>query len=93
MAGQATAPRVMTARYAGTCGGCGEAIAAGESINYGGRGLVSHEACPLPAKPVSSGRTSRRGYRGSRYAYTSGGARMTNRYSRCEDAPCCGCCD
>ena len=26
-------------------------------------------------------------------AYTSGGARMTNRYGRCEDAPCCGCCD
>lgn len=28
-----------------------------------------------------------------RYAYTSGGARMTDRHSRCEDAPCCGCCD
>ena len=27
------------------------------------------------------------------YAYTSGGARMTSRYGRCEDAPCCGCCD
>jgi hypothetical protein len=27
------------------------------------------------------------------YAYTSGGARMSNRYGRCEDAPCCGCCD
>jgi len=27
------------------------------------------------------------------YAYSSSGARMSNRYSRCEDAPCCGCCD
>ena len=27
------------------------------------------------------------------YAYTSGGARMTSRRGRCEDAPCCGCCD
>ena len=27
------------------------------------------------------------------YAYSSSGARMTDRYSRCEDAPCCGCCD
>jgi hypothetical protein len=27
------------------------------------------------------------------YAYTSSGARMTSRYGRCEDAPCCGCCD
>ena len=26
-------------------------------------------------------------------AYTSSGARMTDRFSRCEDAPCCGCCD
>lgn len=27
------------------------------------------------------------------YAYSSSGARMSNRYARCEDAPCCGCCD
>jgi hypothetical protein len=27
------------------------------------------------------------------YAYTSSGARMTSRRGRCEDAPCCGCCD
>ena len=27
------------------------------------------------------------------YAYTSSGARMTSRQGRCEDAPCCGCCD
>jgi hypothetical protein len=30
---------------------------------------------------------------GGKYAYTSGGARMTERSQRCEDAPCCGCCD
>jgi hypothetical protein len=29
----------------------------------------------------------------TKYAYTPGGARMTERSSRCEDAPCCGCCD
>jgi hypothetical protein len=27
------------------------------------------------------------------HAYTSSGARMTSRQGRCEDAPCCGCCD
>jgi hypothetical protein len=27
------------------------------------------------------------------YAYTNTGARMTSRRGRCEDAPCCGCCD
>lgn len=32
-------------------------------------------------------------YSGSKYAYTSGGARMTMSSQRCEDAPCCGCCD
>ena len=29
----------------------------------------------------------------SKYAYTSSGARMTMSSRRCEDAPCCGCCD
>jgi hypothetical protein len=33
------------------------------------------------------------GSRGSKYAYTSTGARMTMSSRRCEDAPCCGCCD
>jgi hypothetical protein len=30
---------------------------------------------------------------GSKYAYTASGARMTMSSRRCEDAPCCGCCD
>ena len=30
---------------------------------------------------------------GPRYAYTASGARMTLASARCEDAPCCGCCD
>jgi hypothetical protein len=30
---------------------------------------------------------------GSKYAYTADGARMTVSSRRCEDAPCCGCCD
>lgn len=29
----------------------------------------------------------------SKYAYTASGARMTASSRRCEDAPCCGCCD
>lgn len=32
-------------------------------------------------------------YSGSKYAYTSSGARVTMSSRRCEDAPCCGCCD
>jgi hypothetical protein len=38
--------------------------------------------------PASEARPARRSY-----AYTSSGARMSSRYGRCEDAPCCGCCD
>jgi len=30
---------------------------------------------------------------GPKYAYTASGARMTMASARCEDAPCCGCCD
>ncbi len=30
---------------------------------------------------------------GGKYAYTSTGARMTMSSQRCEDSPCCGCCD
>jgi hypothetical protein len=41
-------------------------------------------AATHPAEPARASRG---------YAWTSGGARMSNRYRRCEDAPCCGCCD
>ena len=40
---------------------------------------------------VAPDRPARRS--GGRYGYTSSGARVTERSSRCEDAPCCGCCD
>lgn len=39
------------------------------------------------------GRVSSPARAGSRYACTQGGARMTMSSQRCEDAPCCGCCD
>ena len=72
--------RVITARRADTCRECGGAIDAGSKINYGGYGAVTHEGC----RPLQTVRTryGRRTYGGS--SYTG---------SRCEDAPCCGCCD
>lgn len=79
--------RVITARRADTCGDCCGPITAGSRINYGGPGAVTHERC----MPMEAPR--RRSYRGSKYAYTSTGARMTLSSRRCEDAPCCGCCD
>ena len=72
--------RVITARRADTCRECSGAIAAGEQINYGGPGAVSHATC----RPLQNVRT-----RYGRRVY--GGYSATG--SRCEDAPCCGCCD
>ncbi len=54
-----------------------------------------HRVYPVSA-PVQAGEgddlaeVSRRA--GSKYAYTSSGARMTMSSRRCIDAPCCGCC-
>jgi hypothetical protein len=81
--------RTITARRADTCGAevCAESsrtISAGERINYGGPGAVTHAACdPVEAPRARRSTGRRRGYRTrTRYAY-----------GKCEDAPCCGCCD
>ena len=50
--------------------------------------IASVAATYAATHPASEARTARRSY-----AYSSSGARMSNRYGRCEDAPCCGCCD
>jgi hypothetical protein len=76
--------KVMTARRADTCRAetCNAAtreIKAGSQISYGGPGAVTHEGCPAMDAP--------RGRSRGRSGYTSRG------YGRCEDAPCCGCCD
>lgn len=80
--------KLMTARRADTCADqdCTSThIAAGAQINYGGPGAVTHAAC----KPMNATRSSGR-RRSSRAGYASG---FAARYGRCEDAPCCGCCD
>lgn len=46
---------------------------------------------PVQVDPADAREASRRA--GGKYAYTAGGARMTVSSQRCEDAPCCGCCD
>lgn len=71
--------RVITARRADHCRECLGAIAAGDKINYGGPGAVSHEGC-RPLQNVST--------KYGRQVY--GGQSATGQ--RCEDAPCCGCC-
>jgi len=46
---------------------------------------------PVQVNPSDAREASR--LAGGKYAYTSSGARMTVSSQRCEDAPCCGCCD
>lgn len=76
--------RVITARYTGTCGKCKEPIAKGSQINYGGKGRTSHEACgPVDTAAPVNGYNRRSAY----YGTNSRGR------GKCEDAPCCGCCD
>lgn len=81
--------RVITVRHADYCRECQGTISAGERINYGGPGAVTHADCA----PMDAPRRTGRRYQGSKYAYTSTGTRMTMSSRRCEDAPCCGCCD
>jgi hypothetical protein len=94
----------VSGRYIGGCPRDTDAMNA--EGNFGGPGARSeserlaavaatyaamHDA-PRQAGPGDDLReVSRRA--GSKYAYTSTGARMTMSSQRCEDAPCCGCCD
>ncbi len=78
--------KVITARRADECRAdeCkapSREIAAGQRINYGGTGAVTHAGCAAMDAPRRSSRRS------GRYGYTSWGR------GRCIDAPCCGCCD
>ena len=96
-----TAPaeaRTIIAKYPGECraGECARdtrAIREGEYIKHAGPGLTAHAGCPDPDParvPPPRPRPGRRGsYGRSRYTRPSG----ARRYGRCEDAPCCGCCD
>ena len=55
------------------------------------RDRIARTAARYAASEPAAQTASR--YSGSKYAYTSSGARMTMSSRRCEDAPCCGCCD
>jgi hypothetical protein len=42
--------KTLTARFAGTCRRCGQPIAVGDTIRYGGRGLTYHLAADCAAQ-------------------------------------------
>lgn len=95
--------KTMTARYHGSCTGCGVSIRKGEKMNYGGKGLTFHAYCnPDEAEnvkpddysainPATGGRMSNRA-RVHTFRTSSGWSGTRNARGRCEDAPCCGCC-
>jgi hypothetical protein len=70
-------PRTMTARYRGTCTTCGAAIARGTEIVWAGRGLTYHAGQCADHHDADA---------------TPAERTWKQRYGRCEDAPCCGCC-
>ena len=77
-------PRRMTARYPGKCIDTGKAIQVGDTIDYrAGEGAVLVQ----PANADSEGKYVSDVFR------TSGGTFYRNKAGRCEDAPCCGCCN
>lgn len=77
------------ARFSGSCAGCGGAIAAGEMIDYRGKGTTRHVACAGSASAAPAGRPRFRAYTGRRSergCHTDG-----NCSSVCRPATCpCG---
>jgi hypothetical protein len=70
----------------------GHAVSETDRLAAMARTYAAGHPAPRQAGPDDDLReVSRRA--GSKYAYTSTGARMTMSSQRCEDAPCCGCCD
>jgi len=93
--------KTMTARYAGRCRACHGEILPGDTINYGGRGNVSHggdEGCGDRSPDTYEAVNPATGLRMSNRArvhvarFSSGATMTVNSRGRCIDAPCCGCC-
>jgi len=72
---------VITLRRAGVCADCGAALPVGASARWYRSGKLYGLTCHEPAPPAERAARRSRG----RSAPVSRG--------RCEDAPCCGCCD
>jgi hypothetical protein len=101
---QRTGPRPN--RYDAACSQCGKRVPAGAGILTGNRDqgyAVRHGERTWHGSPISgkwvggceeyAGQPDYVAPVRKTTGYTSSGARVTSRYGRCEDAPCCGCCD
>lgn len=83
-------PRYTTNKYPGTCVDCGADVAPGGRMwKSRGRWVVSHGG-RCNAAPVANDHAPRRALL---VTLNSGAELFQNGNGRCEDAPCCGCCN
>jgi hypothetical protein len=77
--------KTITLKYAAKCAdpGCGAELAVGDKAKWYGRGKVYGLNCH--EKKAKGGSWIMTGANGQEY--------YQNRSGRCEDAPCCGCCN
>jgi len=81
----------MIAKYAGTCCKTGTPIKPGDPIRYHGKGrseLISRTGLQL-VQPLPTPRK----YQSAYFRSLDGREYYQNHKGRCEDAPCCGCCN
>ena len=94
----------MLAKFPGTCKVCNDPIRKGDAINFFGRGHAEHASCTagVPEPEDNDDYPSTNQLRGDRESarrgvsvtrFSSGAVVTRNARGRCEDAPCCGCCD
>jgi hypothetical protein len=85
--------RTITLKFPGKCADCGAALEVGASAVWYGRGRVYGRGCHEDTRPAGErgqGRTRRTATGGGRKLVWWGGKQVPG--TRCEDAPCCGCC-
>ena len=98
----------MTAKFSGTCTGCAGRIQKGSPMLFVRKGESYCERCAAnrdddgedsdPPEPTELDETLRHDRRAARRGlsitrFPGGGSTSRNARGRCEDAPCCGCCD
>lgn len=78
---------LMYAKYRGTCRACRGGIQQGDLIVFAGRGNAKHRDCCAANANYRWAKGAR-----ARTRDAEEGQTYKQRYGRCEDAPCCGCC-
>lgn len=80
--------RTITLRFPATCADCGAALEVGATARWYGRGKVYGTTCHADTRSDNFGRRRPRA-QGQKLVWW-GGKQVPG--TRCEDAPCCGCC-